>query len=157
MQLKKEVIRKLPAVRILAGETVVTEGSRDGVLYFLESGTVEIVKEGVSITTVKDSGAVFGEMSVLLDAPHTATVRTLNDCTFRVVENPEEFMIEEPGIAAYVATILAKRLDSLNKYLVDTKSQFQDQDGHVSMVDNILETLMTKHPRTIERREQSGP
>jgi hypothetical protein len=40
----------------------------------------------------------------------------------------------------------------LNRYLVDVKSQFQGSDDHVHMLDEVLDALMTKHPRSIERR-----
>ena len=72
------------------------------------------------------------------------------------VDSPEEvhpwFLRDNPGMTLYVATILAHRLDSLNRYLVDAKSQFEGFDDHVHMLDEVLDTLMTKHPRCIERR-----
>jgi hypothetical protein len=45
-----------------------------------------------------------------------------------------------------VARLLARRLDSLNKYLVDVKAQYEGHD-HLGMVDEVLEALMHRHPR----------
>jgi len=145
MESNVEVIENLPVKTFSAGETLIEEGGLPGVLYFLKTGAVEISKGGVSIANVKEPGAVFGEMSVLLDSVHTATVRTLGDSAFYAVDEPMEFLKEFPGIAAYVATILARRMDALNKYLVDMKSQFKDQNGDVWLVDEVLEAIMAKH------------
>jgi CRP-like cAMP-binding protein len=43
-----------------------------GGLLFLKSGAVEVIKDGVQIASVSAPGAVFGELAVLLDQPHTA-------------------------------------------------------------------------------------
>ena len=56
----------LPIQAFAAGEVLVAEGSPPGVLYVLASGSVEVVKGDVQITTVAEPGAFFGEMSVLL-------------------------------------------------------------------------------------------
>ena len=62
----------LPLATYQAGETVLTAGSTTGRLLILKEGAVEVVKEGVQIAKVAEPGAVFGELSVLLDKPHTA-------------------------------------------------------------------------------------
>ena len=62
----------LPLATYQAGETVFAAGSRTGRLLILRKGAVVIVKEDVEIARVMEPGAVFGELSVLLDQPHTA-------------------------------------------------------------------------------------
>jgi CRP-like cAMP-binding protein len=64
------------------GETVLAAGSTTGRLLILKQGAVEVVKEGVEIAKVTEPGAVFGELSVLLDQPHTADVRALEASQF---------------------------------------------------------------------------
>jgi CRP-like cAMP-binding protein len=91
-------------------------------------------------------------MSLLLKEPATANVRTLEPSIFHVVEDPADFLRTHPEVSFYMAELLARRLDSLNKYLVDVKNQFKQYDDHVGMIDEVLETLMSKHPRRIERR-----
>jgi CRP/FNR family transcriptional regulator, cyclic AMP receptor protein len=65
----------LPLVTYQPGETVIVDGSTTGRLLILKKGNVAVVKEDAEIGTVADPGAVFGELSVLLDQPHTADVR----------------------------------------------------------------------------------
>jgi CRP-like cAMP-binding protein len=81
-------------------------------------------------------------MSVLLATPHTATVRALEPSTFHVVEDPLGFLQAHPGSAFELARLLARRLHFVNSYLVDLKRQFADHGNHLSMVDEVLETLV---------------
>ena len=66
------------------GETVIADGSKTNRLLILKKGTVTIEKEGMEIAKVTEPGAVFGELSVLLDQPHTADVRALESSQFHV-------------------------------------------------------------------------
>ena len=132
----------LPIQEFAAGEVVVAEGSPAGALYVLASGSVEVVKGDVQITAVAEPGAFFGEMSVLLARPHTATVRALEPSTFHVVDDPLPFLHAHPASTFDLARLLARRLHFVNSYLVDLKRQFQDRGDHLSMVDEVLETLV---------------
>src|SRR5476649_2266428 len=62
-----------------AGAEVLHEGGRTGHLYVLIEGRLEVVKGDTVVATLTEPGAVLGEMSVLLDQPHTATVRAAQD------------------------------------------------------------------------------
>jgi CRP/FNR family transcriptional regulator, cyclic AMP receptor protein len=73
----------LPLSTYQAGETVIADGSRTGRLLILKKGTVAILKEGTEIAKVAEPGAVFGELSVLLDQPHAADVRALETSEFQ--------------------------------------------------------------------------
>ena len=76
----------LPIVTYQAGETVIVDGSKTARLLILRKGSVAIVKEDTEIATVAEPGAVFGELSILLDQPHTADVRALGTSQFHVAD-----------------------------------------------------------------------
>jgi hypothetical protein len=76
----------LPLATYQAGETVLSAASTTGRLLILKEGAVAVVKEGVEIARVAEPGAVFGELSVLLDQPHTADVRALEASQFHVTD-----------------------------------------------------------------------
>jgi CRP/FNR family transcriptional regulator, cyclic AMP receptor protein len=76
----------LPLVTYQAGENVLTAGSRTGRLLILKKGAVAIVKETIEIARVSEPGAVFGELSALLDQPHAADVRALETSQFHVAD-----------------------------------------------------------------------
>ncbi len=127
------------------GQVVIAQGEKTNLLFFLIEGAVEVVKDGVPVAKSSEPGAVFGELSALLGGNHTATVRALKPSAFHVVQNPREFLEASPIICLHVCELIARRLDSLNKYLVDVKQQFNGHE-HLGMVDNVLETLMHRHP-----------
>src|SRR6266436_9271866 len=114
----------LPVVKHRAGEVVLTAGSKTGKLFFLRSGAVEVVKDGVQIASVSAPGSVFGEQAILLDQPHTADVRTLEQSEFYVADAPA-MLAGDPTVALYVAAILARRLDAANRWLVGVMRQLQ--------------------------------
>jgi len=149
-------LASLPTVSFAAGETVLATGSISGQLLFLKEGAVEVVKDGVRIVRVAEPGAVFGEMSALLDQPHSADVKALKPSTFHVVEGGNVFLKVDPVAAHAVAVILAQRLDALNRYLVDVRNQFRELDGHVGMLDEVIDSIVNKHPRNVARRPSGG-
>jgi len=116
-------IATLPLATYQAGETVLTAGTKTGRLLILRKGAVTIEKEGTEIAKVTAPGAVFGELSALLNQPHTADVRTLETSEFRVA--PAELLEEDPVLLLYVAAILAKRLNLANQAVIELKSQIQ--------------------------------
>ena len=71
-----------------------------------------------------------------------ATVRALTDTTLFVAADAKAFLESHQEIALNLARLLAKRLHSVTSYLVDLKRQFEDQQSHLSMVDEVLETLV---------------
>jgi CRP/FNR family cyclic AMP-dependent transcriptional regulator len=101
-----------------------------------------VLKGDLQIVTISEPGALFGELSVLLDIPHTATIKTLTPSRVYVVERASEFLQSHTDIAYQLAKLLAQRLHGMTTYLVDLKSQFADHAGHLGMVDEILGTLV---------------
>jgi len=132
----------LPLRTFAAGEMVLTEGQRSGLLYVLASGAVEVLKDDVQINIVSEPGTFFGEVSVLLDEPHTASVRAVEPSTFYVADDPLAFVGSRPEVALAISWLLARRLHFVTTYLVDVKRQFEGSGDHLSMVDEVLESLV---------------
>jgi CRP-like cAMP-binding protein len=119
----------LPVVTYQAGETVIAEGSRTGRLLILAKGLVAIVKEGTEIAQVAEPGAIFGELSLLLDQPHTADVRAVETSQLHVA-NATTLLSQYPIAFRYVATVLANRLDAANRTLLQLRTQVQAGQPH---------------------------
>ncbi len=68
-----------------AGETIIAQGEQGDCAYIIENGKVEITIEQAdgSILNVgtRGSGAMIGEMSIIDNAPRTATIIALEDCS----------------------------------------------------------------------------
>jgi len=124
------------------GEVLLAEGGNKEAIYILIEGEVEVLKGDFQINTVSEPGAIFGEMSVLLDIPHMATVKTLIPSRLHVIERASEFLQSHTDISYQLAKMLAQRLRGITTYLVDLKNQFEDQKDHYGMVHEVLETLV---------------
>ncbi|HYV69410.1 MAG TPA: cyclic nucleotide-binding domain-containing protein, partial [Pseudolabrys sp.] len=105
-----------------AGETVLANGSRTNELLILKNGSVAVVRQGIEVARVTDPGAVFGEISALLDCPHTADVHALTTSHFHVAHPAA---LQDPAALFYVAAILARRLDRTNQALVELTNQIE--------------------------------
>jgi CRP/FNR family transcriptional regulator, cyclic AMP receptor protein len=128
----------LPLATYQAGETVFAAGSKTGLLLILKDGAVAIIRDAVEIARVVEPGAVFGEMSALLDQPHTAEVRALKASRFHVAD-AATFM-QDPISLLYMAHALARRLDVANQTLTQLKSQLREGDSP-DMVGKTIEAI----------------
>jgi len=133
----------LALVTYQAGETVIVDGSTTGRLLILKKGNVAVVKEDTEIATVAEPGAVFGELSIFLDQPHTADVRALETSQFYVA-NATTLLEQNPSAVLYVATVLAHRLDGANQALIQLKNQLQTGQAHGIVVKTVsrMEALL---------------
>ena len=113
-----------PIATYQAGETVIAAASTSGRLLILRTGAVAVLRDGVEIATVREPGAVFGELSVLLDQPHSADVRALEVSQFHVADAATLLRVD-PIALLYVATVLARRLDDANQALIELRRQLE--------------------------------
>jgi CRP-like cAMP-binding protein len=102
----------------------------------------------VEIALASEPGAMFGEMSVLLNVPHTASVRAVTPAKVHVIEKASEFLSAHPDVALPIAGLLARRLQNATTYLVNLKHQFQDHANHLGMVDEVLESIVYRQHET---------
>ncbi len=132
----------LPVKDFAPDEPLVTEGGAGGRLYVLIAGEVRVTRGGTEVARIRTPGALFGEMSVLLDIPHSASVIAVTPVRAHVSEDAMGFIEATPAIAIHTARTLAQRLFSTTGYLADIKRQFADKSDHLGMVDTILEELL---------------
>jgi len=132
----------LPVVSTPAGGVLIEEGARPDRLLVLVDGEVTIERDGTALARVDAPGAVFGEMSVVLGQPATATVRAATDVRVHAIEDPQTFLVEQPGVALAVLRITAARLDGMTRYLTDVKQQLAGEEGDLSRGGQILDTLL---------------
>ena len=127
----------LPLTTYQHGETVLAAGSKTGRLLILRKGAVAIIKEGIEVAKVTEPGAVLGELSALLDQPHTADVRALETSQFHVAD-AVALLTQDPVALLYVAAALARRLDGANQALIGLKSQLQVGQKTVEKIEELI-------------------
>jgi CRP/FNR family transcriptional regulator, cyclic AMP receptor protein len=118
-----DVFATLPLATYQPGEIILAEGSKTGRLWILKKGAVAVVRQGVEIAKVAEPGAVFGDISALLDTPHTANVRALEISVFHVADAATS--LQDPAVLVHVARILAQRLNGANQALIELKTKHQ--------------------------------
>jgi CRP-like cAMP-binding protein len=98
----------------------------------------------MQIATVSEPGAVFGELSVILDKPHTADVRAVERSEFHVVK-ASSLLTEGMAALLYVSAILARRLDTANEVIVEMKRELESgkRPGAIAKALEKLEKLLS--------------
>lgn len=130
----------LPELHLAAGDAVVREGDSGAALWILVSGTLNVTKSGIQINTISRPGAAVGEISLLLDAPYSATVVASEPCVLRHAADGRTFLASNPQITHLIAAGLAERLHHVTSYLADLKNQYGDSPG-LAMVGEVLHQL----------------
>lgn len=146
-----ELCEGMETASFAAGDVMFPEGGKTGCLYFLISGGVEVSKGESPITVIREPGSIFGELSILLDQPHPASVEVIEDTTCFVTRGGRDFLEEHPKIALAVAELLATRLKGMIGYLADLKAQYEDRKDHLGMVDELLLNLAHRTPKKKKR------
>lgn len=142
MQSILEICDPAKKKEVPAGTVLLSEGNTSGFVYVLAEGQIEVLRGTTRVAVVSEPGSVFGEMSVLLNTPHTATVRSLSPATVYAYADAAGFMRSDPQIAFVIARLLAQRLNSDTTYLVDLKRQYAGQGNHLGMVSDVLASLI---------------
>jgi len=153
----QEKLGALPLTIYKAGETVLFTGSTSGRLVILKSGKVAVVKDDTQIAEVAEPGAVFGELSALLDQPHAADVFALEPSQFHVAD-AETLLKEDPIALLYVAVVLARRLEYANRALIELKNQVQAglSLSEIGQMIKKIETLLSPaHPSSSDDDRRS--
>jgi CRP/FNR family transcriptional regulator, cyclic AMP receptor protein len=135
-----EKLSSWPTETYQAGETVLARGTTTGKLLVMVEGLVEVIRDGRRIAEIKEPGAVFGELALLLDQPHTADVRALAPSTFHVADGPT-ILRTDPTAALYVAVVLAQRLIMVNRSLVDVRARMAQTDQPRRLFEETLDHI----------------
>lgn len=126
-------------------QVVLEQGGRTNKIFILAEGEIVIEKEGVEVGEVTEPGTIFGEMSILLDKTHTATVKTASPSKFYVAENGLEFIKSDIEIAFHILKLLANRLDGATTYIVEAKDQYREEGSyHLDILDTAIENILYK-------------
>lgn len=136
------------------GEVLIREGEARPNLYILVDGTVSVFRGEVRVSSSSTRGAFFGEMSVLLDMPSSASVITETPVQAVCIEDGRTFLASQPAVALHAASLLAQRLYDATSYLADLKRQFESETSHLGMVDRVLGSLLNKQ---LDRAEDAKP
>ena len=127
-QQAEQIVNAMVPTTVPAGGAVFREEERAKGLFVLLEGTVEVVKEdggtAVVIASV-EAPSVLGEMSLITDRTHSATVRARSSCEFRLLTRAQfDRLLQAESLAAYkvvatLADVIAWRLSRMDEKFVE--------------------------------------
>ncbi|MDX1681797.1 MAG: cyclic nucleotide-binding domain-containing protein [Phycisphaeraceae bacterium] len=136
---------------LAAGETLIEQGTSTGHVYILESGTLEVLRDEKAICDVDEAGAPLGEISMLLDTPHQATVRAKTDVKVHVIDDFESVAENNPAVLMELTQTLAQRLTSTNEVLASARKEFESLLVEHGDDDTPTATVQEKFQKAWER------
>jgi len=118
----------MPKIKFKKGQTILKEGDVGDEMYIIISGKAKVYKKIAGKNTalaVLGPDDFFGEMSLLLRLPRSATVKAATD-TEILTCNKKDFLDmirSEPEIAEQILTIMAKRLIEAHSVIIKLEGE----------------------------------
>ena len=144
----EQILKAMVPVKAEADTTVFKEGERPQGLMVLLEGTVEVIKEGGETLATIDAPTVLGEISLLIEGQHTASVRAKTACEFSLLTSTQfHRLLREESLAAYkviaiLAEVLARRLSRMDEKFVEVSRKTASK--HVEELTVFKQKLFTE-------------
>ena len=118
------LFQDLKTVVFKSGEVVFNEGEPSNFLYFICTGTFEVLVNGQPVSALHPDDIFLGEMSFLLSNRRSATVRATSEAKLIRVSKKEfvEGIKAKPHYALFLARLLARRMERLNQRIGEPKT-----------------------------------
>ncbi len=154
-----------PDTKFHPGDVLLRAGESTRRLYILVEGEVEVLKGNFPVATLSEPGTMFGEIAILLNIPHTATIKVSILSRVVVLQQGRDFLQSNPSITYELAQTLAKRLHStswqgkpetsLTHYKIIIMMSINTQEAKRNRrIDDGLEWL--ERPQIVSTRGHSG-
>jgi CRP-like cAMP-binding protein len=132
----EQIVSATVPVSVDPGTVVLREGDRGQGLLVLLEGSVEVAKryagaDDVVLCTV-EAPTVVGEMSLITERPHSATVRARTRCDFQLLTRSQfDRLLKSESLAAYkvvatLADVIAGRLTLMDEKFVELARRDDD-------------------------------
>ena len=128
-----------------AGHVLIPQGDKLGKLFVLRDGEVEIERDGAFINSTGQPGSIFGEMSLLLDMPHSATVRAVTDIQVFVIEDELRVLEANPTWTLQIARLLAQRVNATTRMLAQSSQEEVAVRERLILPDNVFAQWADPH------------
>ena len=125
----QHVIESMETLTFCANESIIHEGVSVQALWILLSGECVVTRscgpDNDRVLAVLNSGDIFGEMSFVRSAPHSATIRTKSKVQVCRYDKSafEKLTQQHPGtamqIVSNIAAVLAERLRRMDNWVCD--------------------------------------
>ncbi len=114
------------------GEVILKEGGYDSWIFFLISGKIKVVKNDESLSILKRTGDVFGEMGIIDASPRSATIYSVDktvclatDASYIDRLSGNDKYIFSSILYRVFSQILAERLRETSAELIKAKEEIE--------------------------------
>ncbi|MDA8823884.1 response regulator [Opitutales bacterium] len=98
------------------GDIILNDGEIGKGFCILESGSVEVIREGKTLGEIDQPGSIFGELSEILGLKRDATIRAKTPAKVRHLEESiEKIVSKNPSVSVKLIKTLGKRLYRMNR------------------------------------------
>jgi len=116
------------------GDMLIREGDPGDSFYIIVNGMVDVLKEGIFMTSL-EKGGHFGEMALVNNSPRSATVRAAKDSHLLVIERTDFYQLlhEDPHLSVKILLsfvgVLSDRLTETTR----TVSEWRRKIAHLEI------------------------
>jgi anti-sigma regulatory factor (Ser/Thr protein kinase) len=110
------LFKHLETVNVKKGEIIFREEELSNYLYYVISGSYEVLVENIQVSILSPDDIFIGEMSFLLNNRRSATVKALSDGSLIRITKKDfvEGIREKPHYSLFLSRLLANRIERLN-------------------------------------------
>jgi len=144
-----ELVAAMRPLTVAPAQPICREGDEAAGLMVLLAGTAEVFMRGREPLATLEAPCVLGEMSLLIEGRHTATVRARTECRLHVLPRAQfTRLLEDESAIAYkvvttIAEVLARRLLRMDEKVVELASR-RDAPPPVEELAAFREKLFTE-------------
>lgn len=134
------------------GAFLCKEGERDGNLYFLISGEIEVLKKGADGSThvlaSLTTGALLGELSWIMGTPCSASLRARKETSLILLNGntlTQQLQERSPGafkLSIALLRLLAGRLMRMNDQFLETQAKPNGNGSKKSEIERLRERIL---------------
>lgn len=115
-------------------DVIIQEGAVDSRIYILLNGSVDVRKDGKTLTTIKRPGEVFGELAVVNDDRRSASVVAAKPTVCLAVDQKflqdvkprEEYPAFYAALYEFIARVTAGRLQATSRRLAEVEKELRE-------------------------------
>jgi CRP-like cAMP-binding protein len=115
-------------------DVIIQEGAVDSRIYILLNGSVEVRKDGKTLTTIKRPGEVFGELAVVNDDRRSASVVASKPTVCLAVDQKflqdvkprDEYPAFYAALYEFIARVTAGRLQATSRRLSEVEKELRE-------------------------------
>lgn len=125
------------------GDIVLNDGELGKGFCILESGVLEVIREGKTLSEIDQPGSIFGELSEILGMKRDAVIRAKTAAKVRHVEESiEDIVSKNPKVSVKLIRTLGRRLYRMNRLV--TKEMSANETSSSSGSESTVKILVVE-------------